>query len=172
MDITLLLIRLVAGLVVAAHGAQKVLGWFGGHGIRGTAGFLESLGFRPGRPYAWLLGTTELAAGLALAAGLLTPLAGAAVAAVMLGAIATVHWSHGFFATEGGYEFPLVVALTALAPAFSGPGRWSVDHALGWTHGGTEWGVGAILLAIVLWAAVNGSRGLRVSFSGRHTVRA
>ena len=115
-----LLIRLAVGVIVAAHGAQKLFGWFAGHGLRGTAGFLESLGFRPGRPYAGLLGGTELAAGLALAAGFLTPLAAAGVAGVMLAAVAVVHWDKGFFNMDGGYEFPLGMAVGAAAMAFSG----------------------------------------------------
>lgn len=108
------------------------------HGIAGTAGFLESLGFRPGRPYAWVLGGAELMGGLALALGLLAPLAATAVAAVMVGAIATVHKDKGFFAQAGGYEYPLVVAAAALAVAFAGPGGYSLDHAFGWSLDGVE----------------------------------
>ena len=98
MDVALLLIRLTVGATAFAHGAQKLLGIFGGHGISGTADVLESLGFRPGRRYAWLLGMTELLGGTLLAVGLLTPLAVAAVAGVMLAAVASVQWGKGFFA--------------------------------------------------------------------------
>lgn len=172
MDIALLLIRLAAGGILAAHGAQKLFGWFGGHGLRGTAGFLESLGFRPGRPYAWLLGGTELAAGLALAAGFLTPLAAAAVAGVMLAAIAVVHWQKGFFNMDGGYEFPLALAVSALAMAFSGGGRWSLDHAFDWTLGGEEWGIAAAVIAALAAGAVVSARGIRVHRSSRRPAAA
>jgi putative oxidoreductase len=172
MDIALLLIRLAVGVTVAAHGAQKLFGWFAGHGLRGTAGFLESLGFRPGKPYAWLLGGTEFGAGLALAAGFLTPLAAAGVAGVMLAAIAVVHWDKGFFSMDGGYEFPLVLAIGACAMAFSGPGSWSVDHALDCSLAGDGWGVAAAALAVVACAAVTATRGIRVHRRGRQPAAA
>lgn len=162
MEIALLLIRVVVGATLAAHGAQKLFGWFGGHGIAGTAGFVESLGFRPGRPYAWLLGGAELIGGLALVLGLLTPLAATAVAAVMVGAIAAVHKDKGFFSQAGGYEYPLVVAVVALALAFAGPGSYSLDHAFGWSLDGGEWGLGAVLGAFALGAAAAQSRSVRL----------
>lgn len=160
MDIALLLIRIVVGGTVAAHGAQKLFGWFGGYGIEGTAGYLESLGFRTGRPYAWLSGVTEFAGGLALAAGLLTPLGAAAVAGVMLTAVAAAHWGKGFFLATGGCEFPLALGVVALACAFSGGGRWSLDNALGWTLDGGGWGITAVILAVVASAAVMAAGGI------------
>lgn len=172
MDIALLLIRLAVGGILAAHGAQKLFGWFGGHGLAGTAGFLESLGFRPGRPYTWLLGGTELAAGLALAAGFVTPLAAAGVAGVMLAAIAVVHWPKGFFSMDGGYEFPLALAVSAIAMAFSGAGRWSVDHAFDWTLGGEEWGTAAAVIAALAAGAVASARGIRFRRTGRRPATA
>lgn len=173
MDIALLLIRMAIGLVVAAHGAQKVLGWFAGPGPAGTGKFLESLGFRPGRPYAWLLGRAELVGGSALALGLLTPLAAAAVAGVMVAAIAVVHWSKGLFASNGGYELPLVLAVGSIALAFSGAGWFSLDHVLGWDLGGVEWGLAATALAALASASVIGSRGLRLpQWRGRPTATA
>jgi putative oxidoreductase len=162
MDVALLLIRLAVGGTVAAHGAQKVFGWFNGHGIAGTGGFLESLGFRPGRMYAWLLGGAELAGGLALAAGLLTPIAAAVVAGVMLAAIAVVHWQKGFFNMDGGFEFPLALGVGAVAMAFSGAGRWSLDHAFDWALGDDAWGIAAAVVATLACAAVVSSRGIRV----------
>ncbi len=170
MDIALLLIRITVGGILAAHGLQKLFGWFGGHGIHGTAGFLESLGFRPGRAYAWLLGGAELLGGLALAAGLLTPLAAAAVAGVMLAAIAAVHWDKGFFAQAGGYEFPWALALVAIALAFSGGGRYSVDQALGWSLDGPEWGITAACLAVLAASIVTTGRGLRMHRHGGRPV--
>lgn len=162
MDVALLLIRLAVGGTVAAHGAQKLFGWFHGHGIHGTAGFLESLGFRPGRTYAWLLGGAELVGGVALAAGFLTPMAAAVVAGVMLAAIAVVHWDKGFFNMDGGYEFPLTLGVGAVAMAFSGAGRWSVDHAFDWALGDEWWGIAAAVVAALAATAVVSSRGIRV----------
>jgi putative oxidoreductase len=172
MDLALLLIRLAVGLTLAAHGAQKRFGWFHGHGMTGTGGFLESLGFQPGRAYAWLLGGTELAGGLALAGGFLTPLAAAGVAGVMLAAIAVVHWDKGFFNMDGGYEFPLVLGVAALAMAFSGAGRWSLDHLFGWTLGSEAWGIAALVLAAVVSTAVVSARGIRVHRGGQRPVAA
>ena len=91
MDTGLLIIRVVLGLTLAAHGAQKLFKWFGGYGIAGTGGFLESMGFRPGRLFATLSGLGEFAGGLGLAVGFLTPLAAAGIIATMLVAIWTVH---------------------------------------------------------------------------------
>ena len=170
MDIALLLIRITVGGILAAHGLQKLFGWFGGHGIRGTAGFLESLGFRPGRAYAWLLGGAELLGGIAFAVGLLTPLAAAAVAGVMLAAIAVVHWDKGFFAQAGGYEFPWALAMAAIALAFSGGGRYSVDHALDWSLDGPEWGITAAFLAVLASSIVTAGRGLRTHRLGGRRV--
>src|SRR5438132_1502899 len=103
MDLGLLIVRLVIGLTLAAHGSQKLLGWFGGGGIAGTAPFLEQLGFRPGRLHAAFAGVAETAGGLLLAAGLFTPLAAAAVIGVMVVAVGSVHWGKGFFLSTGGF---------------------------------------------------------------------
>ncbi|HVT77508.1 MAG TPA: DoxX family protein [Acidimicrobiales bacterium] len=157
-DVALLVIRIAAGCTLAAHGAQKLFGWFGGHGIEGTGGFMESLGFP--RAHAWLAGLTEFAGGLGLAVGLITPLAGAAVAGVMFTVIAvSVH--KGFFNMNGGFEFPLLIAAAGVALPFSGAGRVSVDHLLGWHLGGTEWGVGAVVLAMLSTAGIVALRTLR-----------
>src|SRR5215510_4540749 len=112
MEFGLLLIRLVVGLTLAAHGAQKLFGLFGGYGIAGTGGFFESLGFRPGKLMAVVAGFGEAGGGLGIALGLLTPFAAALIIAVMLVAIVSVHLSKGFFNSNGGYEFPLVNAGT------------------------------------------------------------
>ncbi len=131
MDTGLLMVRMVVGLVMAAHGAQKLLGWFGGYGLAGTGGFFESLGFRPGRLFAAAAGFTEVAGGLLLAFGLLGPLGPAMIISVMIVAIATVHWQHGLFAQNNGYELPLINAAAAAAVALSGHGAFSLDAALG-----------------------------------------
>ena len=122
MDVGLLLLRLAVGGVMAAHGAQKLFGWFGGYGLEGTSGWLESLGFRPGRIQAAIAGWSEFLGGLLLVLGLLTPLGAAAVIGVMIVAIGSVHWEKGFFNSAGGYEFNLLLAVVAAALAFTGAG--------------------------------------------------
>ena len=148
MDLGLLILRFVVGLTIAAHGAQKLSGWFGGYGFDGTGQFMETLGFRPGRRHAALAGLTEAGGGVLLALGLLTPLGAALVASVMLVATITVHLKNGFFAASGGYEYNLVLAAAAVSIAFSGPGALSLDALLGYSFAGTLWGIGAIVVAI------------------------
>lgn len=148
MELGLLLLRSVIGLTLAAHGAQKLFGWFGGYGLDGTGGFMESLGFRPGRRHAFMAGAVETGGGLLLALGLLTPFAAAAVVAVMLVAAITVHVKAGFFVTGGGYEYNLVLAAAALAIAFTGPGALSLDAALGVSLSGALWGAGALVAGL------------------------
>src|SRR5712691_1015951 len=109
MSYGLLTLRVVVGGTMFAHGAQKLFGWFGGHGPRGTAGFFGQLGFRAPLLMALLAGLAELGGGLLFALGFLTPLASLAIAVVMLNAIFSVHWSKGFWNTNGGFEFPLGV---------------------------------------------------------------
>src|SRR5947199_5776821 len=106
MAIGLLLVRLVAGGLMAAHGSQKLFGWFGGYGLTGTGGFFEGLGFRPGRLFAAAAGASELMGGLLVALGLLGPVGPALVLSVMIVAAVTVHW-HGVFAASNGVEIPL-----------------------------------------------------------------
>src|SRR5262245_10383726 len=126
MDVGLLVLRLVLGLTFAAHGTQKLFGWFGGYGIAGTGGFLESLGFRPGKVQAVLAGLSELGGGLLVAAGLVTPLGAALIIGVMVAAIGSVHLAKGFWVSNGGYEYNLLVIATAFALACIGPGEYSV----------------------------------------------
>src|SRR3954451_1531104 len=119
----ILFLRIVVGLTLAAHGAQKLFGRFGGHGPRGTAGFFsEQLGFRSPLLMALLAGGAELG-GLLFAAGFLTPLAALSIVATMLMAVATVHWKNGFWVASGGFEFTLVLLSVAAAVAATGPGR-------------------------------------------------
>ncbi|WP_328365783.1 DoxX family protein [Streptomyces sp. NBC_00445] len=129
-DLGLLLLRLGTGGVLAAHGAQKLFGWFGGHGIEGTGQFMESVGYRPGKASATAAGLAEWGGGTLLALGLATPAAGAAAAGGMAGA-AAVHAPNGFFNQEGGYEYAATLGLAATGLAVTGPGRLSLDHALG-----------------------------------------
>jgi putative oxidoreductase len=150
MDIGLLVLRLVVGLTMAAHGGQKLFGWFGGYGLAGTGGFLESLGFRPGRVHAALAGGAELVGGLLLALGLLTPVGAALVFAVMVVAIASVHLAKGFFVSDGGFEYNLVIMAATAALAFTGAGAYSLDAVEGLGVSGWLPGVLTVLAGFVL----------------------
>jgi putative oxidoreductase len=135
----LLAARLVLGPLMAAHGAQKLFGWFGGPGLRATAGGMEHLGFRPGLPFALAAGWTEMAAGVLVMLGLLGPVGPALMVSVMLVAAVSAHLKNGLWAQNGGYELALLYGAGAFALALSGPGRFSADAALGlsglWTPG-------------------------------------
>lgn len=154
MEVGLLLIRVVFGAIMGVHGAQKLFGWFGGHGLAGTGGWLELMGLMPARLYAAVVGLAEFGGGALLVLGLLTPLGAAAVAGVMFAAIATVHWRNGFFNASGGYEFNLLIAVTAIALAITGPGEISFDHLAGWTLAGPEWGLAALAISAAAAASV------------------
>src|SRR5256712_5719309 len=149
MSIGILILRLVVGMTLAAHGAQKLFGWFGGYGLAGTGGFLEQLGFVPGRRNALFAGLAEAAGGLLLALGLATPLAAAMIVAVMFVAAVSVHLKQGFFVTQQGYEYTLILGIAALSIAFTGPGAWSLDAVLGFKDAGLGWGFGALALGLV-----------------------
>ena len=153
MEFGILIVRLVVGLALAAHGTQKLFGWFGGYGLEGTGGFLEQLGFRPGRLQAALSGLAETGGGLLLALGLATPVAAAAIISVMFVAIVSVHLAKGFFNQNGGFELPLVLAASALAVAFAGPGPVSLDRLLGFAWQGTTWGIAALAAGLLMGAA-------------------
>src|SRR5215472_7254063 len=126
MAIALLLSRVLLGLVFAGHGAQKLFGWFGGYGIKGTGGFFETLGFRPGSFFAAAAGLGELGGGVLTALGLGGPIGPALIVMVMLVAIFSVHWSNGFFAANNGYELPLTNIAGSIAIALAGPGGYSL----------------------------------------------
>jgi putative oxidoreductase len=131
MSYGILLLRVVVGLTFAAHGAQKLFGWFGGPGPGGTTAFFQNLGFRAPAMMALTAGLAELA-GVLFALGLATTFAAFGLAVVMLNAIGTVHWRKGFFVMAGGYEFNVSLLAVALAVAATGPGRFSLDNAFGW----------------------------------------
>ncbi|MCW2960959.1 MAG: oxidoreductase [Thermoleophilia bacterium] len=151
----LLLLRIVFGLAIAAHGAQKLFGWWDGPGIEGFAGWLGSMGVRSPRVAATMAGLSEFVGGLLLALGLAMPVAALLITAVMLTAIATVHWSSGFWSASGGYEYNLAIVAVAIAVATTGPGRYSLDRVFDVDgFAGWEWGLGALVLGAVI-AMVN-----------------
>ena len=125
-----LILRVPVGLILAAHGAQKLFGWFGGNGLAGTAGWLSSIGIEPGLLMAILAGGAEFFGGLALVLGLLTRPAALVTAFTMLVAIFSVHISNGLFVADGGYEYALVLMLVLIALAIQGGGYLSIDNAL------------------------------------------
>jgi putative oxidoreductase len=127
----LFLARLVFGGLMAAHGAQKVFGWFGGYGLDGTGKFFDALGFRPGRLFAAAAGAGEFAGGVLTALGLLGPVGPALMLSVMIVAAISVHWQHGLFASSNGIEVPLLYATSGATLALTGPGRFSLDSLLG-----------------------------------------
>ncbi len=126
----MLVLRIVFGLFLVAHGANKV---FGGNGLKGTAGWFGSIGMKWPRWQARLAAATEIGAGLMFAGGLLTPLAAAGMVALMIVAIWTVHWKVGFFVfrPNQGWEYCASIAVVAFVVALAGPGEWSLDHAFG-----------------------------------------
>ena len=131
MDLALLIARLIIGLGLAAHGAQKLFGWYGGYGTKGTGEFMASLGFAAGVPMAILAGTGEFGGGLLTALGIFGPIGPALIIAVMTEAILTVHIKNGWFSQKNGMEFPFTVAAGALLLAFTGPGTYSLAELFG-----------------------------------------
>ena len=155
MFIALLLARLMFGLGLAAHGAQKLFGWFGGHGPKGTGDFFESMGWRPGVLFAVAAGLGELGGGLLLALGLLGGIGPAVVIVVMLTAILTSHIGKGFF-VPAGWELPGLYIAGALAIDFAGFGAYSLDNALGLNVFATEsvrWIVIGVAVVLALLSA-------------------
>lgn len=149
LDVGLLLLRLSSGLIIAPHGLQKLFGWFNGPGLDRTEEYFAGLGLRPPRAHAVMGGLSEFGGGLLLVLGLFTPLGSAVVVGTMLVAIITVAGERGWFANTGGVEFPLALCLGAWAAAFTGPGRYSLDHLIGWDLDGVAWGLAALGLAVV-----------------------
>jgi putative oxidoreductase len=154
-DLGLLAGRLVIGGLFAAHGGQKLFGWFRGYGLRGTGEFFESLGFHPGRTFAAAAGLAELASGLLILLGLLGPVGPALLLSVMTVAVITMHWGNGLLATSNGSELPLLYATAAIGLALAGPGAYSLDAQLGistlWSWAAT-W---SVLAAGVIGGLVN-----------------
>jgi putative oxidoreductase len=129
-NIGLLIIRLVIGVLFVGHGAQKLFGSFGGHGLKGTGGWFESIGMKPGVTMALFAGLAELIGGILFTLGLLTPLAGIMIAGTMVMAIVKVHGANGLWATSNGYEYNLTLLAVAIGIALIGPGQYALDSFL------------------------------------------
>jgi putative oxidoreductase len=125
-----LAIRLAAGVIFTAHGAQKLFGWFGGYGLEGTAGWMASIGLEPGYFLALMAGSAEFFGGLLLIFGLLVRPAALVLAVTMLVAIFSVHFEHGLFMSNNGYEFALSLFAISVALMLRGAGSLSVDNVL------------------------------------------
>ncbi|WP_433716297.1 DoxX family protein [Nocardia sp. CA-084685] len=152
-DLGLLVLRVAVGLTMAAHGAQKLFGWFNGGGLDGTGAFFTMSGYPSGKAMAVVAGLSETLGGLALAIGLLTPLAAAALVGTLLNAIA-VKWGGGFFAPKG-IEYELILTLAAASLALTGPGRYAVDRVIPTLRNHRlVFGLAAIVLALVVACAV------------------
>jgi putative oxidoreductase len=170
MDIAFLILRVVVGLTLAAHGAQKVFGWFEGARIDGFSAVLGRMGMKPARLWAWVAGLSELVGGLLIALGLLWPAGPLVVVGAMLVAIIAVHWAKGFFNGKGGIEFPLVILAACVAMALAGPGTFALDHLIGFRL--PEPQAALIGLALVVLGAVGSlaTRSLPASLFARHEV--
>jgi putative oxidoreductase len=127
--VSTLLLRVPVGIIFAAHGSQKLFGWFGGYGLAGTGGFFDSVGLHPGQLMAGLAGSAEFFGGIALVFGLLTRVAAASLAFAMLVAIVSVHLGRGFFADKGGFEYALALFAASVSLMVGGAGRLSLDRA-------------------------------------------
>jgi putative oxidoreductase len=126
----LTIVRIIAGLTFAAHGSQKLFGWFGGYGLVGVGQWMESIGLAPGYLMALLAGSAEFFGGLALVIGLLVRPAAAVLAVTMLVAIVTVHLANGFFMSNNGYEFALALMAISLVVLVEGAGKLSLDKQI------------------------------------------
>lgn len=127
----MLILRVVVGILLIGHGTQKLFGWFGGSGIERWVAGIGNRGFKPAPFWGWAGALGETIGGALLALGFLSPLGSFGIAASMLVAIVTAHWSKGIWNSKGGIEFPLTNMIAALAVALTGPGRYSFDHLLG-----------------------------------------
>jgi len=157
----ILVIRMLFGLAMSVHGAQKLLGWFGGYGLNRTGAFFEELGFRPGIRFAAVVGMSELGGGILLTFGLCTPFGAAAVLISMLLAIASTQLKNRFFTIATEIELPLFYAVSAIGIAFTGGGAFSLDAKFGFTIFGELYFVEGVLVFAVVAAAL--ALGLRPS---------
>lgn len=158
LSLALLIIRIVVGLLLIGHGSQKLFGWFGGHGFAGTVGFLKSQGFKPAAFWTLLGSLGEVGGGVLFVLGLLTPLGAVALFASMLMAVIKMHWKAGLWAQKGGYEYPLVLGLVALAVGIVGGGSYSIDALIGFSLPALYYWILVVLAVVVDLIGVATSR--------------
>src|ERR1700749_1974828 len=144
-----LILRIIVGGYFFGHGTQKLFGWFGGYGPEGTGQFFESICLRPGQDHAPAAAAAEAGGGALLVTGAATPLAASVLTSTMLTAINRVHLKNGPWVTNQGYEYNLVLIAVALALAETGPGRPSLDDAIGAKWHGPKWAVRALVLGVI-----------------------
>lgn len=150
-NLAALILRAVLGGLLAGHGAQKLFGSFGGPGIEGTSGFMEMLGLRPGKPWAVLAGLSEFGGGVLTLLGFLNPLGPIGVIGSMAMATTKAHWGKPIWVTEGGAELPVTNIAAATALIVGGPGKYSLDRALGLRLPGwiAPLGLVAVILTVI-----------------------
>jgi putative oxidoreductase len=141
----LTLLRAIIGGLFMGHGLQKLVGWFEGHGLHATGQSFEAMGLRPGKAHATAAGISETTGGALIAAGLLTPLGASLLSGTMLTAIRKVHAANGVWVSKGGYEYNLVLLAGVFAITDLGPGRLSLDEALGIRRAGLGWAIAQLL---------------------------
>jgi putative oxidoreductase len=165
-DFALCVVRVTVGALLAGHGSQKLLGWFGGGGLEGTGGFFESLGFRPGRQWAGLAAASELGGGMLTALGFLNPVGPLAAMGAMLVATLTAHAGKPIWGTQGGAELPVTNMAVLGAVTLAGPGRFSIDRIAG--TGLPRWTAvpGALVVSGLVWFAVMRREQARAEVSG------
>jgi putative oxidoreductase len=167
----LLILRLVLGLTVAAHGAQKLFGWFDGPGLKGFAGTLDELGVRPGRIWAVVSAAVEFGGGLLVALGLLTPVAALFIVGDLLIAILTIHLTRGFWNHDGGYEFPLALIGGLVALSLVGPGSFSLDRLIRLNLPEPQTWLAIVIVVLLGVVAAAASGRLQTADQSRQTVR-
>jgi putative oxidoreductase len=165
-DLAVALVRVVVGLVIAAHGAQKVFGVWGGPGLTGWTQGVSRMGMRPPVFWAWVSAFAELAGGIAFALGLLLPVVAAALTIQMAVAIARAHWGKGFWNTKGGIEYPFTLGAIAAISGIADPGAYSLDRVLGLPAMGA--GVYVVVLVVGTIAYLGGARAVGAGSSRIH----
>jgi putative oxidoreductase len=154
MRLGIAVMRAIVGALFMGHGLQKLMGWFGGHGLEATGESFEGLGLRPGKPHAAAAGLAETAGGALLCAGFLTPLGASMVTGSMAVAVHKIHFKNGVWVSEGGFEYNLVLAAVAFACAADGPGALSLDERLGIKMSGPGFALAELGAALAGAAAV------------------